>query len=553
MLLGLQWPTATASTASRPNDTSAASAKTAVIFRQQTQRHSSPQPHLRAARCSSPPLGITCAPSRGRASPVDVRASSSVGAVRGAHNSGSSPHRAFARGTSGTGSPRITGNSRCRSSPRDRPGAAATDGAQHNGEGGAAASAASELNGEGDGSGQLPSRGRPGNTITRTAALRALKQQRSTTPDIIAEVRSVAAQKATHSFEGDMQRALQHTTLSIVTEVNPGDGTVAPQQEEQQQQLNDQVPPAALTTGVRAAGPPAKRNTAGGVHSRTTAPGEPGPAAQQCSSADPSTTRMAVRLGPPADPPPHPPMQQAAAQPQSHPLPKRVALQDFQGPVLKQPKQQHPMQPQHPTLPAQQAITEMGTIPTVGVSGCKPPDSSQVMLTDGVSQQPSSAGSTSAVRNGESVWGLTQVVTQELSFRSPSPRHVKDHTASNRMMSAALPDAVSLPAVAFGEMVAPQRKQLAMRQHVVRRNSPSPGRSGCGPCYTKGDSQAGLPSSPSRQAELSLQQALAGDSACWQKDLVMAAQTRIRRLEEQVWRGGGLRDTELMCRRGSGE
>ncbi|EFJ47376.1 hypothetical protein VOLCADRAFT_92191 [Volvox carteri f. nagariensis] len=584
--LALQLPSVAASVtgtaAPVASGASTASLKTsAVILRQQPQRQASPQPQLRAPRCSSPPMVSSGIASRRRSSPADTGASGCGGGGGVGPDGGSASPRG-GRATYGcdnvAGSPRATGVSRCRSSPRDRHVSVVSNGVRGSGggdggsglltagQGGPSMATGGDVaGGEGaaDSGAAQPARGRPRNTITRTAALRALKQQRSTTPDIIAELRAVASIKAAQ--QADFVEAASLPTAARVVggvELEPtsaGD-TSATIRQQQEQQYKPNGP-------HEAGGASAKAGSASGTQPCNATLGDSVPASHTSYGASTTAGRAGGLIaGSAADtsphPPAHPPAQQHLQPPQ-----KRCAPHESQGHVQKQLRQQQSQPQPQLQLPQQlkqlqvqqpksqepstasptAAIGRRGTnLPLEAVaagSHCSGP--ALVATVAAVLPQPASASSVSACRDAGAVWEIGE----EPSFRSPSPQRAKG--AASREFGQAVPQvpaAIAAPVsaalgpVAAAAAAAPtaaaimavaQRQQRAMRQHVQRQSSPSPGRRNGQAPGPLTDKQTAARTSLSPQPQHRLR-GLSMEGGSWQSDVVMAAQARIRRLEEQV-------------------
>ncbi|GLI70565.1 hypothetical protein VaNZ11_015488, partial [Volvox africanus] len=167
--------------------------------------------------------------------------------------------------------------------------------------------------------------------------------------------------------------------------------------------------------------------------------------------------------------------------------------------------------------------------------------------------QPTSASSASACGDTGAVWDIGE----EPSFRSPSPHRtcelrahqnglgappaaaastvLPSNAASAGGAAATSSGASSVQHSAAAVVAVAQRQQRAMRQHVQRQFSPSPGRRAVlvpGPLLTEKpvvvlrSSVSPLPHHRPRAMSLEV--------GNWQNDVVLAAQARIRRLEEQV-------------------
>ncbi|GIL42299.1 hypothetical protein Vafri_316 [Volvox africanus] len=590
-----------------PNANAASTKPTStVILRQPPPQRSasSPQGHLRASRCSSPPLDISGAGTRRRSSPGDARASAGGGIKGGGGGNGggpyagrsSSPRHAMSSCSGTVGSPRAVGASRSRSIPKERQSSGAGYGLRSSGgsgDGGMGLLAAATTGGPAaaandaavSGAAPLPARGRPGNTITRTAALRALKQQRSTTPDIIAELRAVSSLKAAQQ-EGSTQAETQIITFPAVGDAghaNPNAGGTATSTRQQQQQQHQNQNQSRGEGAAQAGGASANADTATSSQSRDATLGGLVSRDNQCgvgagTSAGPARAAGGSG-GAPRDtsphPPAHPPVPQQQQQPLSNPPQKRAATQESQGHVQKQLKQ-HLQQQQQQPLPPQQlqhgsvmqtqqqksqepasAASAAGARSScVGLEGVGPRAPLEVGAggpAAAAPPQPTSASSASACRDTGPVWDISE----EPSFRSPSPHHTSEPPAHQNglgappaaVASAVLPgnaaSAGGASATASGSSSAQhsaaavvavaQRQQRAMRQHVQRQFSPSPGRRAVlvpGPLLTEKPTAA-LRASVSplphhRPRSMSL------EVGNWQNDVVLAAQTRIRRLEEQV-------------------
>ncbi|GLI70564.1 hypothetical protein VaNZ11_015487, partial [Volvox africanus] len=345
-----------------------------VILRQPPPQRStsSPQGHLRASRCSSPPLDISGAGTRRRSSPGDARASTGGGISGGGGGGGgapyggrsSSPRHAVSSCSGTVGSPLAVGASRSRSIPKERQSSGGGYGLRSSGGSGdggmgllAAATAGGLAAGANEaavsGAAPLPARGRPGNTITRTAALRALKQQRSTTPDIIAELRAVSSLKASQQ-EGSTQAATQVIAFPAVGDAghaNPnagGTATSTRQQQLQHQNQNRSRGEAAAQAGVASA----NADTAASSQSRNATPGgfisgDHQSSAGGGTSAGPARAAAGPGVAPrdtSPHPPAHPPVPQQQQQSLLNPPQKRAATQESQGHVQKQLKQQQQQQ-----------------------------------------------------------------------------------------------------------------------------------------------------------------------------------------------------------------
>ncbi|GIL89564.1 hypothetical protein Vretifemale_17389, partial [Volvox reticuliferus] len=588
--------------------TAAAAASTkatsTVILRQPPPQRSaaSPQGHLRASRYSSPPLDISGAGALRRSSPGDARASAGGGISGGGGGGGaglyagssSSPRHVMSGCSGAVGSPRAAVVSRNSSIPKERqlPGAGygvrSSGGSSGDGAMGllaaayggptAAGPAVSGKEGVVSGTAPLPTRGRPGNTITRTAALRALKQQRSTTPDIIAELRAVSSLKATQQ-ESSSQAASRVIAFPAVGDgghVNPNAGGTAtttrqPQQQNQFQGGGFSQAGTASANADTAASSQLRNATQGGLVSRD----------YQSSIGAGTSSGAAQAAGGPRDASPHPPAHPPVPLPKeqeqlSNPPQKRAATQESQGHVQKQLKQQlqqqqqqlhPPQQLQHiaiiqlqqpkgqelPQSPAKAAVTGAGAgCVALGGGGLKA--SLEVGTDEGngaadaaAPPQPTSASSTSACRDTVPAWDIGE----EPSFRSPSPWRTSDQNGSGAPAAAAGNAVLPSTSVTVGAAAAvssggaqqaaaavvavAQRQQRAMRQHVQRQFSPSPSRRTSlvpGPLLTEKTGAAlrasVSPLSHHRPRAMSL------EVGNWQNDIVLAAQTRIRRLEEQV-------------------